>query len=76
MSSNTHKRERFEVVASRRVQKTIDALESLSKCSNRHNYEYNKQDVDKMMAEIKAKLRIMEINFRDGLETKKSKFKF
>ena len=53
MNKSIH-RERFEKVASNRVQKTIDSLNSLSKCSNIYNYEYNKEDVDVMMKEIKT----------------------
>ena len=76
MTDNKTKRARFETVAARRVQKIIDSLDSLSKCSNKHNYEYTKQDVDKMLNEIKSKLRSVETSYIDGLGKGKSKFQF
>ena len=39
--SKSIQRQRFEKVASKRVQNIIDSLNSLSKCSNNYNYEYN-----------------------------------
>ena len=50
------KRERFETIAANRVHKAIVLLDSLSKCSNKYNYEYNKADVDKMFRELKNAL--------------------
>ena len=75
MKKSIH-RERFEKVASNRVQKTIDSLNSLSKCSNIYNYEYNKKDVDVMMKEIKKTLSKAESLFRSNLKNSSSKFKF
>ena len=42
----TEKRQRFEKVASNRVQRILDTLQLLKNCSNRNNYEYNEADVD------------------------------
>lgn len=49
---NSIKRERFEKVASTRVQKIIDMLNLLQNCANTNNYEYSEKDVDLMFNEI------------------------
>ena len=46
------KRQRFEKVASNRVQKILDFLNLLQNCSNRNNYEYTEDDVEHMFSEI------------------------
>ena len=58
------KRERFETIVVNRVHKAIVLLDSLSKCSNKYNYEYNKADVDKMFRELK----MLWINVKKALE--------
>ena len=63
-------RQRFEKVASKRVQNIIDSLNSLSKCSNTYNYDYGKNDIDLMMKEIKNTLSITEASFRTNLKVK------
>jgi hypothetical protein len=50
--ANTTKRERFENVASNRVQRILDTLQLLQNCSNKNNYEYTEKDVDRMFSEI------------------------
>lgn len=61
-------RERFERVASNRVQRTIDTLALLSNCSNRSNYEYTKEDVDLMFSTITKALRDSKAVFYNELE--------
>ena len=70
------KRERFEIVAANRVHNLIIGLNSLAKCSNKYNYEYNKADVDKMFKELKKALDNCENSFKLNVTTKKDKFKF
>jgi hypothetical protein len=74
--SEKRKRKRFETVAARRVQNTIDSMHSLSKCANRHNYEYSQQDADKMIRVIKTKMRSLELSFKEGLSKERTQFKF
>ena len=76
MDKNNTKRERFEKVASSRVQKILDTLDSLSKCSNRNNYAYNKEDIDKMMNVLKSKMKYVENSFRQNIEKDNNKFNF
>lgn len=71
------KRDRFAKVAASRVQKTLDALESLSKCSNKTNYEYSEADVKKMSRVLNEKLKITLAAFRSGSDSKGANtFKF
>ena len=74
---NTTKRQRFENVASNRVQRILDTLQLLQTCSNKNNYEYTEKDVDKMFSEISSAVKdakqayIKELN-----KGNKSGFKF
>lgn len=73
----TSKRDRFEKVASKRVQYIIDKLELLSNCSNRNNYDYNDEDVKKMFVVIRDQVKKAESKFNDELSKKtKRTFKF
>lgn len=71
------KRDRFAKVAASRVQKALDALDSLSKCSNRANYEYTEADVRKMSKALNEKLKITLAAFHSGADPKQANtFKF
>jgi hypothetical protein len=71
------KRERFEVVAGKRVQVILDKLDLLGNCANKNNYEYESSDVVKMFTAIKESLKRAEIRFEDELsKQEKKKFKF
>ena len=71
------KRERFEIVASKRVQKIIDSLDILGNCSNKNNYEYNENDIQKMFKVIKEKLKEIELIYESKINKNKNiTFKF
>lgn len=70
------KGERFETVASKRVQIILDRLETLSKCSNTNNYEYSETDVNKMFRAIREKLRNVESMFYQKSSKRKNTFSF
>ena len=57
METKNSKRERFEKVASNRVQRILDTLALLQNCSNRNNYDYSQEDVDQMFSEINKALK-------------------
>jgi hypothetical protein len=57
--------ERFRRVAAPRVQRVLDSLDNLAKCSNRNNYEYTTAEVEKMLRVIKAKVKSLEAKFED-----------
>lgn len=71
------KRNRFEKVASNRVQRILDTLVLLQNCSNRNNYEYDENDVNRMFTEISKKLRETKAVYINELsKTKKNGFTF
>lgn len=74
--SNSVKRERFRTVASRRVQKVLDDLESLSKCANRSTYEYSEEDIRKMIKAINEKVSALKVAFSAGKSSSKGSFEF
>lgn len=77
MGKESIKRERFKSVASRRVQKVLDDLDSLSKCSNKAIYEYNDTDTRKMIKAINDKLMLLKLSFEaTNTKEKKQSFEF
>lgn len=71
------KRHRFEKIASNRVQRILDTLNSLSNCSNKNNYEYSKEDTEVMFKRIKDKLKETELIFQSKInKSDTNKFKF
>lgn len=70
------KRERFEKVASNRVQKVIDFLGLIGNCSNKNNYEYTEKDVELMFKEINRAVKEARILFDKELNKTKTGFKF
>lgn len=70
------KRERFEKVAAKRVEKILHYLDLLGNCSNRNNYEYTNIDVDKMFKEIQKRLNSCKSRFDIELDKKNKNFKF
>ena len=70
------KRERFEEIASGRVNRVILALQSLQKCSNTYNYEYSEEDIRKMMASLRKQMDELKMSFDKGVMKGNQKFKF
>lgn len=71
------KRERFEKVASNRVQRIIDTLNLLKNCSNQSNYEYSADDVELMFTSINKAMRDAKAAFINEMErTEKKGFSF
>lgn len=70
------KRVRFETVAAKRVQKVLDGIESLSKCANRTNYEYEDTDVKKLLKVIREKVLLLELAFKQQGGKNQNEFKF
>ena len=77
MESNKKRRERFEKVASNRVQRVLDTLNLLQNCANRNNYEYSEKDVEQMFAEINKVLKETRVVFNNEMSKgNKQGFKF
>ena len=75
--ANTTKRERFENVASNRVQRILDTLQLLQNCSNKNNYEYTEKDVDRMFSEIMSAVKdAKQAYFKELNKGNKTGFKF
>lgn len=75
--AKSEKRQRFEKVASNRVQRVLDTLSLLQNCSNRNNYEYDEHDVDRMFSEITKKLKETKAVYTNELtKTEKHGFTF
>jgi hypothetical protein len=73
----SRKRQRFEKVASNRVQKIIDFIRLLGNCANKNNYEYTDKDVELMFKEINRELKETKILYDKSLnKTNKGGFKF
>lgn len=73
----SEKRERFEKVASNRVQRIIDTLNLLKNCSNQSNYEYSADDVELMFTSINKAMRDAKAAFINEMEsTEKKGFSF
>ena len=70
------KKDRFKRVASRRVENILNDIQSLSKCSNKNNYEYTEADVNKMLKAIKDEIKILETLFKKNLKDDNSTFNF
>jgi len=75
-SASTIKKERFQSVASRRVQKVLDDIDSLSKCANRSTYEYSDDEIKKMMRVINERVTLLKSSFEANSKSGKKTFEF
>ena len=66
------RRERFEKIATKRVDSILKTLDLLANCSNKYNYEYNQNDVDKIFKAINRRVKITHSSFNQSMD--KSKF--
>lgn len=74
---SSKRRERFEKVASNRVQKIIDYLNLLGNCANKNNYEYTEKDVELMFREISRTLKETRVLYDKEInKNNKDGFKF
>jgi len=64
MSNNNFRRDRFVRVAERRVNKILENLNNLGKCSNNRNYEYHEADIKKIFREIERKVKETKLLFK------------
>lgn len=76
MDNSELKKDRFTRVASRRVDNILKGIRSLSKCSNTNNYEYNEDDLNKMLRAIRDEIRTMETIYKKNLSKNNDTFNF
>ena len=77
MESSKQRRQRFEKVASNRVQRILDTLNLLQNCANQNNYEYGEKDVEQMFNEINKAVKETRTVFNNEMSKgKRHGFKF
>lgn len=76
MSDINVKEDRFKRIASKRVENIIKNIRSLSNCSNKNNYSYNEEDVNKMTRAIREEVKVLETLFKKNLSKNKDTFNF
>ena len=75
--AKSEKRERFERVATNRVQKVIDFLGLIGNCANRNNYEYTEADVELMFSEMTKAMKAARDEYaKEMSKSSKALFKF
>jgi len=57
------RRERFEEVAQRRTNNALNAIRLIANCANRHNYEYDQEDVQKIILALKKEISDLQSAF-------------
>ena len=62
---------RFQKIVPKRVQKVLDSMNSLSKCSNKYNYEYTEKEKNKIFNALNKSLTELKAKFNDGVNIKK-----
>jgi hypothetical protein len=62
-------RERFLAIAPKRTQKVLDALRLLGRCGNRATYQYEREEIAKIIKAVDAELARMKSRFDDNEPT-------
>jgi len=65
------KKERFKRLASLRTNEVLKRLKVLGNCANRHVYEYDAEDVNRVFNEIDRKLKEVKAKFNSSKEKEK-----
>lgn len=66
------KKNRFQRLAEKRTNDVLERLRILGNCSNRGQYEYTQDDIQKIFSSIEKETKVIKLKFRDG-ETQKFK---
>ena len=76
MGKNENKNEKFKRLALSRTNKIIDMIDLLGNLSNKSNYDYSEEEVEKMFKAIESSLRNTKSKFSSTSYPKKKKFEF
>lgn len=57
------KRERFVRIAENRTNKIIDMMRLLGNCSNKSNYDYSDDDINKIFNTLEKELKVAKMKF-------------
>lgn len=60
---NENPRDRFKRLAALRTNVVLKRLKVLSNCANRHIYEYDEKDINKIFSEIERKVKETKSKF-------------
>ena len=71
--SMSDKRERFLRIAENRTNKILEQIRLLGNCSNKHNYEYEDDEIKKIFGVIEQELKHAKAKFLS--QSNKEKFK-
>lgn len=63
MKGKETNRDRFRRLATLRTNTVLKRLKVLGNCSNRHVYEYDEEDIDKIFSEIEKKVKEVKAKF-------------
>lgn len=63
MEKRKSRRERFEDVAQRRTNNALNSIRLIANCANKHNYEYSRDDVQKIINALKREVSDLQSAF-------------
>jgi len=66
------KRNKFIGLAENRVDKTIKYIDLIGNLSNRNNYEYSQEDIDKIFKHVERALAASKSRFSEQLKSNKN----
>ena len=68
-------RERFVDLAEKRTEKAISTIRLIGNLSNKRNYEYTQEDVEKITYALQKELRTLKNRFSEDSNSSEKKFK-
>ena len=74
MNRNESKKEKFIILAEARTNKILNMMRLLGNCSNKNNYEYTEQDIQKIFNTLERELKNTKAKFNIREENKDDKF--
>ena len=74
MNRNESKKEKFIRLAEARTNKILNMMRLLGNCSNKNNYEYTEQDIQKIFNTLERELKNTKAKFNTREENKDDKF--
>ena len=66
MEKRKSRRERFEDVAQRRTNNALNSIRLIANCANKHNYEYTRDDVQKIITALKKEVSDLQSAFNSN----------
>ena len=63
MEKRKSRRERFGDVAQRRTNNALNSIRLIANCANKHNYEYSRDDVQKIINALKREVSDLQSAF-------------